>query len=815
MSKQPKHHPSLANLLKRHFGNKERIPEELRAFIQAVDTDYQKFDGKQTRLEASGSFNEIDNEGILSNHQQLRRLNKLLVTAAKSKQLASGDLDTAFREITNIAVRGLDIERASIWLYDDDHSKLSCVNLYIKSSDHHSHGLELFASEYPIYFEALSNQRTIAADDALAHPSTAEFTENYLKPLGISSMLDATIRVGGKVVGVVCNERVGPARKWTQEEVNFAGSMADFASLAMETRAREKAQRAFQESENKFRILSETTDSIIVVFRKNFIYTNPTLSKVTGYSNDEILSMSPSNLVHEDYRPMIDQLIDHYKTGSNKTIRKEIRILDRKGNEHWMFLTTNSIQFEGELAVLGMAFDISELKAMEDKLRYQAFHDKLTKLPNRAMFTSHLEKAIARTKRHKNLFAVLFIDLDRFKVVNDSLGHPIGDKLLIKIAGRLKDNLQAADTVTRLGGDEFAVLIQDLNCMENAITIANRVQKIISKPLNIGNHEVILTASIGITFSNSGHNRADSILRDGDIAMYRAKSNGKARYEIFNEEMHTGAKHRLALENDLRRAIKQQEFELYYQPIVTMQSGSLAGFEALIRWNHPERGQVSPLEFIPLAEETGMIGEIGTWVLIDACKTIKQWQLKLNNTDTPPVNINVSGKQLAHGNLASQVINILDNAGIDGSHIKLELTETLMMENHSLASTMIKQLKQHRVRIAIDDFGTGYSSLSYLHKLPIDTLKVDRSFINDIDEKGRKSEIVNTIVMLAHSLGLDVVAEGIETEHQQKHLQTIDCEYAQGYLFNRPMPADQALDLLLKEENQSWNYRNAGTKKMH
>jgi len=734
------------------------------------------------------------------NERQLRQQNKLLIIAAKSKNLTSGDLDTALKEITTIATQGLKVERSSIWLYNENHSKLTCAKLFVKTVGQHSHGLELFASEYPAYFEALDNKRTIAADNAHIHPSTLEFTENYLKPLGITSMLDATIRIGSRAVGVICNEHIGPARTWTQEERNFAGSMADFVSLAMETREREKAQSALRESENKFRILSETTDSMIVVFREKFLYINPPLIRLSGYSKQEILNMHPCEIVHDEYKPRIEQLIEDYKAGSTKTVRSELRILDREGKQHWMFMTANCIQFDGEPAVLATAFDITERKAMEDQLRHQAFHDQLTALPNRALFISHLEQAIARAKRHATLFAVLFIDLDRFKVINDSLGHTVGDKLLIEIAHRLRNNLQAADTVTRIGGDEFTVLLQDLNSMDNAIHIADRVQKVISAPILIGDHEIITTASIGIALNNTDYEQAEHILRDADIAMYRAKNNGKACYEIFDAEMHARALRLLKMESDLRHAIEREEFELYYQPIVAMPTGWISGFEALIRWNHPEHGLVSPVEFIPLAEETGMINEIGAWVLSNACKQIRDWQEKLNGEEVPPININVSGKQLAHGSLASLVINILNEMGIDGSRIKLELTETAVMENPTLASAMITQLKQHRVRIAIDDFGTGYSSLSYLHKFPIDTLKVDRSFINNIGEDGENSEIVNTIVMLAHSLGLDVVAEGIETKHQHQHLQFIGCDYAQGYLFASPMPAAEALDRLLKEK---------------
>lgn len=731
--------------------------------------------------------------------KRLREHNRLILTMAKSEQLTAGDIDVAFAEITATAARGLRVQRASVWLFNHDRSQLVCAKLYEQEVDRHSAGMILEACHYPRYFNALQTQRTITADDAHTHPATSEFSEVYLTPLGISSMLDVAINVGGQVVGVICNEYVGQAHNWTPEEITFASSMADFASLTMETREREKAQAALGESEDKFHILAETTDSAIMVFRERFLYTNPAFQRITGYTHAEILKLGLVDLVVEDSRQLISHLIEQYEQGNEENIREELRIIDKQGNAHWLFLTSGLIQFEGQPAGLATAFDITERKRMEDQLRHQAFHDKLTGLPNRALFLDRLERAISRGNRRGLQFAVLFIDLDRFKPINDSLGHLVGDKLLQEIARRLQHRLRVEDTITRLGGDEFTVLLEELPHLDNAILIAKKIQEVISKPCIIVGNEIIISASIGIVLCDASYKRAENILRDADIAMYRAKISGKGQYAIFDSSMHARAVNLLELESDMRRAIERSEFELYYQPIIRLITGRISGFEALIRWNHPQRGLVFPAEFIPIAEETGLINDIGDWVLKNACQLIKTWQTQLNKRSMPTININVSSRQIAYGDLVDKVVATLKETQIDGANLKLELTESMVMENPEMASSMITELKQHHVQTAIDDFGTGYSSLSYLHQFPIHTLKIDQSFINELKADGTNAEIVNTIVMLAHNLGLDVVAEGIEEEYQVQHLRSIGCDFVQGYYFAKPMPAGEALATLLTD----------------
>ncbi|MBD1882875.1 EAL domain-containing response regulator [Microcoleus vaginatus] len=438
-----------------------------------------------------------------------------------------------------------------------------------------------------------------------------------------------------------------------------------------------------------------------------------------------------------------------------------------------------------------------QLLEREKKLGHDAFHDALTELPNRAWFMNRLQQAIDLSYRREDyLYAVLFIDLDRFKVVNDSLGHLVGDELLKSVARKLQACLRHTDAVARFGGDEFVLLLEDIKDIEEPNRVAERIQHQLRQPFNLDDYEVFTEISIGIIFSTMGYDRPEDVLRDADIAMYHAKAQGRGRYEVFAPAMQTVAMARLQLENDLRRAIALQEFCVHYQPIVSLSTGQLSGFEALVRWHHASGIIYPPAEFIPVAEETGLINELGWWVLQEACHQIGIWQQQFPHTPPLAINVNLSGVQLKQVNLLNRIEDILQQTGIPSYCLKLEITESCILETVSREEKMLKQLKALGIQLCIDDFGTGYSSLSRLHEFPIDTLKIDRSFVSRIGADNCGVEIIQTIVTLARSRGMDIVAEGIETPTQLQKLRELGCELGQGYLFSKPVDSEKATELL-------------------
>jgi diguanylate cyclase (GGDEF)-like protein len=450
--------------------------------------------------------------------------------------------------------------------------------------------------------------------------------------------------------------------------------------------------------------------------------------------------------------------------------------------------------------------DITERKRAEEKLVHQSFHDTLTGLPNRALFLDRLQRAIILSRRHAHFkFAVLFIDIDEFKVFNDSLGHTAGDNLLIQIAKRLTPGLRGADTISRPheneqtepvestlarpGGDEFTVLIEELHDPSDAIRVAERIQQRLAVPFDLNGQKIVLSVSIGIAFNHNGAMDAQDVLRDAEIAMYRAKSAGKARCEVFDHAMHTGAIERLQLETDLRKGLELKQFRVYYQPIVSLRNGQIVGFETLSRWQRPE-GLVMPGGFIQVADETGIILPINRQLLDEACRQLRSWQALFPSDPPLTVNVNITPKQFAQADLAAQIGKTLQETGLDPRCLNVEITETIAMADADRSAVVLSELKALGVRLDIDDFGTGYSSLSRLQHFPVDRLKIDRSFISRMDVDDETREIVRIIIMLAHGLHLKVVAEGVETEEQAEMLKHLDCELAQGYLYSRPVPSE-------------------------
>jgi diguanylate cyclase (GGDEF)-like protein len=450
--------------------------------------------------------------------------------------------------------------------------------------------------------------------------------------------------------------------------------------------------------------------------------------------------------------------------------------------------------------MVGSLTDVHDRKELEDQLRHAALYDELTGLPNRTLFIDRLRQTMARANRRPDYqYAVLFLDLDGFKLVNDSLGHLLGDSLLSSVAERIAADLRPSDTASRFGGDEFAILLDGVVAPHNPVAVAERLQARLSRPFHIGGHEIVVTASIGIASSETGYQSADDVLRDADTAMYRAKANEKGTHATFDAGMHTRAVSRLRVEAELRHAVDAGELRLHYQPIVAIRTGTTLAFEALVRWEHPTRGLLGPGEFLPIAEESGLMVPMGRWILKETCRQIAEWK-RAGAPEDLRVSVNVSNRQFWHGGLLDDVQGFLKDQHLEPRNIALEITETVVMYNADLAERMLKDLHENGFALHIDDFGTGYSSLQALHRFPIEALKVDRSFVWGLGTDPRSTELVRTIAMMARNLGVDVIAEGIETEDQRRRVERLGCAYGQGYLFSRPVPGDVAAGFVCRTD---------------
>jgi diguanylate cyclase (GGDEF)-like protein/PAS domain S-box-containing protein len=532
----------------------------------------------------------------------------------------------------------------------------------------------------------------------------------------------------------------------------------------------------------------------VISSKGQLLWVNRSLCTFLGYAESELMYSSLKAITHkDDVGPALAGLKSMLRQQSD-FLQMEVRHHRRGGEQVWALWNVARFRdaHDDETYLVLQLQDITERKQSEERLRHDAFHDPLTGLPNRTLFADHVKLTIARAKRvASSRFAVLFCDLDRFKVINDSLGHVAGDLLLVEVARRLENCLRQGDTVARVGGDEFTILLDDLTDDREAVQVAERIQQEVSAPITLSGREVFTTMSIGLATGSGSYSDPEDILRDADTAMYRAKSLGKARHVVFDHTMHASAVNLLQIETDLRKALDKEQFFLLYQPIVSLDNFKLCGFEALVRWHHPERGLISPLDFISIAEDTGQIIGIGEWVLHEACRQMREWQESYPQASPIFMSVNLSAKQFNHALLIGQIDNVLRRTGLNPRQLKLEITEGAVMDNIDAATEMLRALRDLGVQLAIDDFGTGYSSLSYLHRFPIDTLKIDRSFVTRMANNPENVEIVRTIVMLAQVLGMDVVAEGVETREQLKLLRDLKCEYGQGYYFSRPSsPAD-------------------------
>ncbi|HKQ05179.1 MAG TPA: EAL domain-containing protein [Blastocatellia bacterium] len=584
-------------------------------------------------------------------------------------------------------------------------------------------------------------------------------------------------------------------------------------SSAVQAEQAERHLKEMQASEERFRSAFDLAPigMALVAPDGRWMQVNQSLSEIVGYSEDEFKCMNFQTITHASDLQAFMQNVTEVLEGRTLTCQMEKRYYHKQGHEVWVLVGVSLIRDSQnqQSHLIFQIQDITDRKRAEQQLVHDAFHDALTGLPNRAWFMEQLQMSLDRAKKKpERLFAMLFLDLDRFKLINDSIGHLVGDQLLIGIAQRLRQCVRPTDKVARLGGDEFTILLDGLRDEQEAIDIAERIQRQVSQPFALNGYETFTTASIGISFSNIGYERAEDFLRDADTAMYQAKFLGKARHVIFDKGMHAHAVNMLQLETDLRRAIDRHEFFIQYQPIVSLETGRLSGFEALIRWQHPERGLIPPDKFIAVAEETGCIVSIGRWVLYEACRQMQQWHEVYQLREPLFVSVNLSTKQFSQVNLYDEIVQTLSATRLDPRALKLEITESIVMENIETVNGTLEQIRALGVEVSMDDFGTGYSSLSYLHRLPIDTLKIDRSFVTRMIENNENKEIVRTIILLAQNLGKHVIAEGVETKEQVEVLRELRCHSGQGYLFSPPLGADKADKMI--ESMTNWQARVPG-----
>lgn len=562
---------------------------------------------------------------------------------------------------------------------------------------------------------------------------------------------------------------------------------------------RKKAELSLRESEEQFRRTFELAPIGMAITALNGQYekVNKALCKALNYSKQELLEQNVTEL---DLTHPADISVDlalnkRLLKGEISHFQREKRYLAKDGRVVNVLLQVVLVQdTQGKpLHVVRQIVDITQRKKMEERLLHTASHDILTGLPNRMLFIDRLQQLLRRKKENPNLlFAVLFLDLDRFKMVNDSMGHSIGDKLLIAIARKLLTCVHTEDLVARFGGDEFTIILSQINSKEEVNAIAEKIHQSLKNPIAIEGYEIFTSTSIGIAMSDSHYEKPEEMLRDADLTMYHAKETGRSRHEIFDQTMYQQIRSRLELETDLRKAIQQQEFFLNYQPILDLKTQDLVGFEALIRWINPHRGFISPMQFIPIAEETGLIVAIGEWVLEEACRQMNQWQDQFPQSKKLTISVNLSGRQIKETQLIDKIDQILNKTALESSRLKLEITESILMENMEETTQLFQELKNRQIKLSMDDFGTGYSSLSYLHRFQMNTLKIDRAFVNPIENDSEKHyEIIKAIISLAHAFKMDIVAEGIETETQVQKLRHLGCEYGQGYFFAKPLSAQE------------------------
>ncbi|HEX7974469.1 MAG TPA: EAL domain-containing protein [Anaerolineales bacterium] len=733
------------------------------------------------------------------------------------------DLDDVLRRIVEAGVQLTRAEEGFLALYDEPSNQLYLRA--VKNIDQEkSKMLHLPVSDSLVgsVFKSGRSLRLSPGDDQPALKVSTGFL--------VHSLIHVPLTTKGKTLGVLSVDNFTAKRAFSGIDEALLTSLADYAAVAIENacmyqrsqqeiQSRKRAEEALRASNDQLArtlaALEESEERYALAVRgandglwdwdlkSNRIYYSPRWKAMLGYPEDEIGNSLDEwmDRVHPEDLERVRLDISTHLKGVTSHFESEHRIKHKDGDYRWVINRGLAVRDGSGIAtrMAGSQMDTTDRKFAEQKLAHDAFYDTLTHLPNRALFMDRLKFAIERVKRRGDyLYAVLFLDLDRFKDVNDSLGHMVGDQLLIAVANMLHGGLRATDTVARLSGDEFVILMEDIHDISAATRVADWLQKKLASPFQLTEHQVFVTTSVGIVLGVMGYQRPEEVLRDADIAMYVAKANGKARYEIFKPAMRERILERLSLENSLRQAIENRELRAFYQPIVSLSSGQLVGFEALVRWQHSTRGLLLPAEFLTLAEETGLIIPIDRWVLHEACRQLKEWQEEFPGGLSLTVNVNLSSRQIAQPDLVEHVRATLKATRLEAACLKLEITESVLMEYYEYATEILNQLHAIGVNVHIDHFGMGYSSLGSLHQFPVYALKIDRSFLNRMGASNNNREIVQTMVMLAHDLGMLAVAGGVETEAQLAQLRALSCDLGQGFLVSAPLDSDAAHALLQK-----------------
>ena len=783
------------NLLELGEAYRQHNRHLLRGYLMVADrlfADQQRLptldlETQNSRLQIALELNQRAQQDQLLHLERVRAQQDLILLLTRQRYSTSNSLHEAAQLITRSACDIYEIDCASLWNLEG--SRLSPISAYHRATQEYQLPESIDASDFPDYMEALHSSRAIDAHNAMRDPRTRVMAES-LRPRDVNAMLDASIRVDGQVVGVLCLEQIGTTRAWQSDEVAFAGELADQFAQVISNHKRRTAtsalhlfQRAVEQSANAFLLVN--CDGVVE-------YVNPSFTAITQYTTDEVhgqrLSELPAlaNLSELLFDAPSALTMSNSWQGEFKSRRKNLE-------PYWGQLSISKVYGDNrELThYIGIYEDITQTKLAQQRIERLAYTDNLTNLGNRPAFIRNLDERFARDSDAP--ISLLLVDIDNFKRINDSLGHQTGDKLLISLARRLRNSLSPSGSLARFASNEFAVLLDDAS-LNLGQQMASQLLMTLDKPMFVDNQLISVTGSVGLACAPLHGRDPQTLMRNAGLALHKAKANGKHQVQVFTEALNAEASYKLFVENNLRRALTQNELDVFYQPKLCLRSGRLLGMEALLRWNHPERGMIRPDQFISVAEETGLIIPIGKWIARQACRMSKA--LTAAGMGNLQVAINLSPKQFSDPDLVASIANILKEEALPASLLELELTEGLLLEATEDTHLQLDQLKRLGLTLAMDDFGTGYSSLSYLKKFPIDIIKIDRSFIHEIPDNQDDMEITSAVIAMAHNLKLKVVAEGIETAEQLAFLRRHRCDVGQGYLFDRPIPGGELIQAL-------------------